>query len=566
MLPQPQDANRRPNCCARLTLGLAALGVMLAASGARSQSQQDTTPVPQTRRPTTPTPTPNRPQYPQTAAPVPQAQRPTTPTPTPNRPQYQQNTTPVPQTQRPTATTPTPHAQAQAQAQAPSLRQQQLPVNGANNSSTTTNSSQSRTPGNPTSNSAQKRALSNTVTPSNNTRNSTNGVHLANLNPSQASSAPLVPSRTFLGHPGPPGSRETQTRTGNIVRTAADGSVMDVRNPRNGMSIHHGLDGSRRIMVDRPDRSRIVAASSGVQYVQHPYSVRGRPFDHRTIYVQGKVLHQFYRPYSYAGTTLDVYAPARFYGPDFYQWATSRFDAPARYNWPYTTTATPWFGYYKGYFTPDSSYASPESWLTDYVLASSLSRAYATEPQKTQAPPAGASAAVTPQVKQMLAEEVGRQVRQESAEAKENAQNKDPRPGAGSVVEELGDHQPHVFVVASDLDLVDPTGRRCMISEGDVVQVVSGPKSSTSTAEAVVLASKGGVECERAAKVEIALNDLQEMQNHMRETIDQGMANTDRGKKAATVTPDFAASAPPPDPNAAREIDQQQQIAAAAEG
>jgi hypothetical protein len=105
-----------------------------------------------------------------------------------------------------------------------------------------------------------------------------------------------------------------------------------------------------------------------------------------------------------------------------------------------------------------------------------------------------------------------------------------------------------------------------MISEDDIVQVVSGPKSSTSTADAVVLASKGGVECERAARVEIALNDLQEMQNHMRETIDQGMANTDAAKKAATVTPAFAAWAPPPDPNAAREIDQQQQIAAAAEG
>ena len=562
MLPQPQDANRPPNCCARLTLGLAALGVMLAASDARSQSQQNTTPVPQ-------------------------AQRPTTTTTTPSRPQYPQNTTPVPQAQRPATTTTTQHTPA------PSLPQQQLPFNGANNSSrttnynqarnplapangtnnssaashpATTNSSQSRTSLNPTTNSAQSRTLSNTVTPTDNTRNSRNGLHLANLNPSQASSAPLVPSRTFLGHPGPPGSRETQTRTGNIVRTAADGSVMDVRSPRNGMSIHHGLDGSRRIMVDRPDRSRIFAASRGVQYVQHPYSFRGRPFDHRTFYVQGKLFHQFYRPYPYAGTTLDVYAPSRFYGPDFYQWATSRFNAPARYNWTYTTTPTAWFGYYKGYFTPDSSYASPESWLADYVLGSSLSAAYSTEPAKTQPPPAGASAAVTPQVKQLLADEVGRQVRQESAEAKENAQNKDPRPGAGSVVEELGDHQPHVFVVASDLDLVDPTGRRCMISQGDVVQVVSGPKSSTSTAEAVVLASKGGVECERAAKVEIALNDLQEMQNHMRETIDQGMANTEPGKKAATVTPAFAASAPPPDPNAAREIDQQQQIAAAAEG
>jgi hypothetical protein len=156
--------------------------------------------------------------------------------------------------------------------------------------------------------------------------------------------------------------------------------------------------------------------------------------------------------------------------------------------------------------------------------------------------------------------------RSKAVEAQENAQHRDPQPGAGSVVQELGDRQPHVFVVASDLDLVDPTGRRCMISEGDVVQVVSGPQPSTSTASAVVLASKGGVECGRAAQVEIALTDLQEMQNHMRETIDQGMANTTAGKSAASVTPAYAASAPPPDADAAHEIDQQQQIAAAADG
>jgi hypothetical protein len=66
--------------------------------------------------------------------------------------------------------------------------------------------------------------------------------------------------------------------------------------------------------------------------------------------------------------------------------------------------------------------------------------------------------------------------------------------------------------------------------------------------------------------VEVALADLQEMQNHMRETIDQGMANTSVGAKAATVTPPFAAAAPPPDPNAAKEIEQQKAIAAAADG
>ena len=104
-----------------------------------------------------------------------------------------------------------------------------------------------------------------------------------------------------------------------------------------------------------------------------------------------------------------------------------------------------------------------------------------------------------------------------------------------------------------------------MVSEGDVVQVDSEPKSDNAV-DAVVMASKGGVECERSAHVEIALNDVQEMQNHMRETIDQGMANTNAGKQAAKVTPAFAASAPPPDANAAHEIDQQQQIASAVEG
>jgi len=133
-------------------------------------------------------------------------------------------------------------------------------------------------------------------------------------------------------------------------------------------------------------------------------------------------------------------------------------------------------------------------------------------------------------------------------------------------VQELGDREPHVFVVSSDLDLVDPAGRRCMVSEGDVVQVISAPKPKTATATTVVLASKGGMECERATQVEVALTDLQEMQNHMRETIDQGMANTSVGAKAPTVTPPFAAAAPPPDQNAAKEIEQQKALAAAADG
>jgi len=393
-------------------------------------------------------------------------------------------------------------------------------------------------------------------------------VRLASLNSTQAFAARTPQSQQFLGHSAPPGSREMLAPNGSTVRRAADGSIVDVHNPKSGVYIQHGLDGSRRITVEQPDGSRVFAPAHGVAYVQHPYEFHAQSFDVRTRSQQGQLTHQFYRPYSYAGVNMDVYAPQRFYSPDVYRWAGGYYSAPVRPQWNYVTTPTPWFSYYKGYFKPESSYLSPVGWLTDYVLATSLISAYHTHPAAAgAAPPAQETAAtITPEVKQKVSDEVARQVHRESVEAEENAQNKDSPPGTGGVVQELGDRESHVFVVASDLDLVDPSGRRCMVSEGDVVQVVSEAKPKSGTATSVVLASKGGVECARAAQVEIALSDLQEMQNHMRETIDQGMANSSVGSKAATVAPPYAAAAPGPDANAAKEIEQQKEIAAAADG
>jgi hypothetical protein len=447
--------------------------------------------------------------------------------------QTQQNNTPAAQPQRPA-----PPAVTAPQAKRP-------PVNGTNAAPANLN-----------------QALSNFA---NAARAPANRFNVAALNnPSPAARA--VQSQMFLGHPGPAGSTVARAPNGNIVRTASDGSVLDVRSPAKGMYIQHGLDGSRRILVERPDRSRVFATSRGVPYVQHPYMFRGHPMDHRTFVVQGKVFHAFYRPYNYGGTTLDVYAPTRFYDPAFYQGATTAFPKPVGYTWGYATQSAPWFSYYKGYFTPDQTYGSPQAWLADFVLGASLAVAYTTAPPTSQPPPAAAATPVTPEVKRALADEIDHQVKQESLEAQANAQNRDPPPGAGGVVQELADRQPHVFVVASDLDLVDPSGRRCSVSEGDVVQVVSGANPGTSTADAVVMASKGGGECERSAQVQIAVSDLQEMQNHMRETIDMGLASSEPGKKAPTVPATFAATAPPPDANAGHEIEQQQQIAALVDG
>ena len=466
--------------------------------------------------------------------------------------QTQQNNTPAAQPQRPV----TPAVQT------PQVKRPPGAVNGVNAPAAPANLSQAlsnlanaaRSPGNtPQANIPQGRVPQ------------AGRFNVASLN-NQSPAARAVQSQMFLGHPGPAGSTVSRAPNGNIVRTASDGSVLDVRSPAKGMYIQHGLDGSRRITVEHPDRSRVFVTSRGVPYVQHPYMFRGRPMDHRTFVVQGKVFHAFYRPYNYGGTMLDVYAPTRFYDPAFYQGATTAFAKPVGYTWGYATQSAPWFSYYKGYFTPDPTYSTPQAWLADFVLGASLAVAYTTAPPASPASPAGTSPAVTPEVKRALADEIDHQVKQESLEAQANAQNRDPPPGAGGVVQELADRQPHVFVVASDLDLVDPSGRRCSVSEGDVVQVVSTPNPGTGTADAVVMASKGGSECERSAQVQVAVSDLQEMQNHMRATIDMGLASSEPGKKAPTVPATFAATAPPPDPNAGHEIEQQQQLAALVDG
>jgi hypothetical protein len=375
---------------------------------------------------------------------------------------------------------------------------------------------------------------------------------------------PQVPAKSVPGLPAPRGSKEMQGHNGSIIRTASDGSVMDVRNPSKGMVIHHSIDGSRRVMVQNADRSRAYIPAKGIPYVQHPYTFRGQQLDHRTFVVQGQLFHQIYRPYTYKGTNLDVYATSRYYAPNFYQWVGNKVAAPQKFNWPYNNS-TPWYGHYQGFFQPESSYSSPTQWLTDYMLAATLYVAYSTKGQGSDPQPSNA-APVTPQIKQMLNEEVGRQVKQEATEATDNAQNRTPQAGAGSVVQELSDQQNHAFVVSSDLDLVDPSGRRCSMSEGDVVQVTSGPKGDGGAVEAVVLTSKGGAECTKSAQVEIALNDVQEMQNHMRAVIDQGMATTPAANMSQPVTPAFAAAAPPADANATKEIEQQTEIASAADG
>jgi hypothetical protein len=376
----------------------------------------------------------------------------------------------------------------------------------------------------------------------------------------------------------PVGSHEVRTANGSTIRTRANGSRADVHDARRGMDIHHGLNGNRRISVERADHSRVFAERGGRGYVQHPYMYRGHEYGHRTYYDHGRYYDRYYNRYGYRGGFLDVYAPNFYFAPGFYGWAYNPWAAPIAYSWGWG--AAPWYGFYGAYFTPYPVYPSAAFWLTDYLIATSLQAAYAAQAADAQAQAVAAASGppvLSPDIKKMVSDEVQRQVALENSEAAANAQNQQADPASSGIARMLSDNQPHVFVAGSDLDLVDTAGQECPISQGDIIEVAAPPPADATAATAIILASKGGKECVKSDSVNVAFTDLQDMQNHMRETIDTGMKDLQakQGKgglpaappsaQVAPVAAGFTAGAPPPDTTAGTEIAQQTQAADQAE-
>jgi hypothetical protein len=336
------------------------------------------------------------------------------------------------------------------------------------------------------------------------------------------------------------------------------------------MDVHHGLNGSRSVRVERADHSRVVAERGGRGYVQHPYGYRGHEYGHRTYYEGGRYHDRFYRGYYYHGYYAEMYAPSFYYAPAFYGWAYNPWAVAIAYPvaaWGWG--GNPWYGYYGGFFTPYPVYASASLWLTDYIVSQSLAAAYAAQTAaNAQAAAMSNPAPLTPQVKDLISAEVQRQIALENAEAA-TAKTGEADPASSGIQRMLTDNVQHVFVVGKDLDLVDAAGTECAVSEGDAIQLTGPPAANSDSATLAVLASKGGKECQKGDTVSVTIADLQDMQNHMRETISAGMGELQakQGKgglpalpPSANVPPvktDLAMNAPPPDADAGTQINQQ---------
>lgn len=377
---------------------------------------------------------------------------------------------------------------------------------------------------------------------------------------------------------------------GAEVRSRANGARSDIHDAQRGVDIHHTLTGNRQVVVERADHSRVVAYGHGGGYVQHPYAYHGHEFARRTYWENGRAHDRFYRSYGYNGVYYNVYAPYAYYPYGYYNWAYNPWGGPVVYGWGWG--GAPWYGYYGGYYAPAPYYVSSTFWLADFMLAASLQAAYAarvvgeSDFDPTQAPSMASRIALniedflisrssaaesappllSPDVKAQLAEELSLALKQERDEAKANSENKESEGSGSGVFGLLSDGKAHVFLVGQDLDLVDAAGQECGVTPGDVIQVAEAPATDATTVKATVLASKGDKECAPSTTVSVTLNDLQEMHNHLRSSLDEGLAElkAKQGKNglpsaptdatAPAVPAGFVAAAPPSDPNAAGAI------------
>ena len=293
-------------------------------------------------------------------------------------------------------------------------------------------------------------------------------------------------------------------------------------------------------------------------------------FVNRTYYVGGAPYVRVYQAYVWGGISMNVYAPGYFYAPAFYGWAYNPWVAPITFGWGWA--GNPWYAYYGGYFTPYPAYASPALWLTDYYVSQTLQAAYL----ERQAELANAQASFTPMppdVKQQISDEVRRQIALENAEARAGAQAPPDRLERNRTYAErqylsrIRRFSRLEFAIESWGVRSQP--RRCASAQ-------SRTPRNASTANLMVLATKGQ-DCQQGATVVVGVADLQDMQNHMREMVDQGLAELQKKQgqsgipaapAAATAQPTqtaYAAIAPPPDPNVGAELSAQTKEADQAE-
>ena len=368
------------------------------------------------------------------------------------------------------------------------------------------------------------------------------------------------------------------------------------------MQIHNNLGGSRTI-VSVHNNVRVVNVGHG-GYVQHPYFNRGgHAYYSRTYYQGGAYRTAVYRGYYYHGFQYYGYHPGFWFHPGFYGWGLRPWGFGVSWGigfggWGWG--GAPWYGYYGGYFAPYPVYPSPAFWLTDYLISENLQAAYAARAEANAeanaaandaaaaaasnpgADSSGAAAnagpvALTPEVKEAIAEEVKAELAAQQQQAAAEAANPqvaapavsasgDPSAQAPAAAQNevppALDPAQRTFVVDNDITVVSD-GQECQLTGGDVITRLTDTPDADNKVTASVSASKKS-ECAAGKSVLVSVEDLQEMHNHFEEQLDNGMkalaekqGTGDMPKAPDTGVTESDIPAPKPDTSAAKDLSDQ---------
>jgi hypothetical protein len=380
-----------------------------------------------------------------------------------------------------------------------------------------------------------------------------------------------------------------------------------------GMTIVRSPAGGRHIVTEHRDarghvESRVVSTGPNRGFAEHAVQRGGHEYMHRTYVREGRTYTTVSRGYYYHGTVYYHYVPAFYFAPAYYGWGYSPWGEPIAYTgWGWDDS--PWYGWSGYYFAPYSVYPSAAFWLTDYLIAENLKAAY--EAQATanaaaanaeaaaadanaaaanadaaaananaaavQQSSQGGAATLTPEVKEMIAEEVKAQLAGEQAAAQNDSATGSAAPQQ-SIADSYRtpaalDPNRRVFIVSSDME-VSVNDQPCLMLPGDVLKRTETVPDQDNTVAVYVLKSQK-FDCAAGTTPRIQVADLQEMHNHFREQMDAGLKTLadNQGKNGLPSAPAAASPRQNADGTAAADdaaaiaaqLNQQQQEAEQAE-
>ena len=477
---------------------------------------------------------------------------------------------------------PAPHASAPAQhAAAPSHSSAPSHSTAPSHTSPTSHGTTTAGHGTTTAGHGTTAAGHGTTTAGHGTTAAGHGTTTAGHGTTTAGHGTTTASHTSPAHT-PPG-KSVSLKGGGSAHIRPNGQIRSVN--KNGMQIQHGMHGGRTVVSTR-NGVRVVSNGRGRGgYVQRAYVTRGgRSYYSRTYYYHGGYRAGVYRGYYYGGRPYYGYYPGYYYGPAYYGWAYNPWPAPVAYGWGWG--GAPWYGYYGAYYQPYPVYPSAAFWLTDYLIAASLQAAFAAQAEANvgwllnpdagdgtlvasllAVAPAPAETKLSPEVKKDLAEEVKIVLAAEQSEAgKAKGSSGGAAPASKDEAPPALDPKFKTFVVSADLSLV-ADGAECALSDGDVIVRTTDTADGDGNVNVKVVASTK-TDCAIGKEGPLAVDDLQEMYNHFREGLKDGMGELAKkqGTGGLPKSPDATTTAgdvPAPEPDKTAEKTLKDQAAAA---